>query len=306
MDRLTLAAFIALVTVGGLSSIAVRIGSTELPPFWGSFLRFALASLILFGVVAAGRLPIPRARALVGALLFGVVGFAASYAFFYAGIVQVEAGLAQVLMSLIPLLTVLFAVGHRVEGLSARALAGAGLATGGIGVVSAEQIGLAVPLLSVLAIVASAACAAEAGVLVKAFPRSHLVSFNAVSMATGAALLLALSVVAGEDRALPVTVPAWLSLAYLVPVGSIGVFLLYIFVLQRWTASATSYMFVLAPFVTVAVGVAFAGERITVPLLIGGALVLLGVYVGALSGRGASTIATPAAVPAAATAAPPR
>ena len=290
MDRLTLAAFIGLVTVGGLSSIAVRLGSAELPPFWGSFLRFALASLILFGIVAAARLPVPRGRALVGALLFGVIGFAASYAFFYAGIVNVEAGLAQVLMSLIPLLTVLFAVGHRVEILSARALAGAGLATLGIGVVSVEQIGLAVPLLSVLAIVASAACAAEAGVLVKAFPRSHLVSFNAVSMAMGAALLLALSVVAGEERALPDAISAWLSLAYLVPVGSIGIFLLYIFVLQRWTASATSYMFVLAPFVTVAVGAGFAGERITIALLLGGALVLVGVYVGALSARAASRV----------------
>jgi len=299
MDRVTLAAFIALVAMGGLSSIAVRIGSAELPPFWGSFLRFALASLILFGIVVAVRVPVPRGRALVGALLFGVIGFAASYAFFYMGIIRVEAGLAQVLMSLIPLMTVLFAVGHRVEVLSARALAGAGLATLGIGVVSAEQIGLAVPLLSVLAIVASAACAAEAGVLVKAFPRSHVVSFNAVSMATGSVLLLGLSVVAGEERSLPGAMSAWLSLAYLVPVGSIGIFLLYIFVLQRWTASATSYMFVLAPFVTVAVGVALAGERITTPLLLGGSLVLLGVYVGALTGRAASADArVPVAAPA--------
>lgn len=266
-----------------MSAIAVRIGSAELPPFWGAFVRFALASLLLFVVVAARRLPLPRGRALAGAVLFGAVGFAASYALFYRGIVDVQAGLAQVLMSLIPLFTLLLAVAHRVERMHARALAGTLLATAGIVVVSTEQLTLAVPLVSLLAIVGSAACAAEAGVFVKAFPRSHIVTFNAVSMAVGAALLLALSILTNEQPALPQHLSTWLSLAYLVPIGSVGIFLLYVFVLQRWTASATSYMFVLAPFVTVAIGVVFAGELLSAPLVFGAGLVLLGVYVGALS-----------------------
>jgi drug/metabolite transporter (DMT)-like permease len=266
-----------------LSAIAVRAGSAELPPFWGAFVRFALASALLFVVVLARRLPLPSGRALAGATLFGAVGFAASYALFYWGIVDVQAGLAQVLMSLIPLFTLLLAVGHRVEQLHARALAGTLLATAGIVVVSAEQLSLAVPLVALLAIVGSAACAAEAGVLVKAFPQTHIVTFNAVSMAVGAALLLALSIVTNERPAIPQHLSTWLSLAYLVPIGSVGIFVLYVFVLQRWTASATSYMFVLAPFVTVAIGVLFLGELLSAQLLLGAGLVLLGVYVGALS-----------------------
>ncbi len=283
-DRLTLAAFAALLAIGGLSAIAIRAGSGELPPFWGAFLRFGTAALLLFVVAGAARLPFPRGRALAGTVLFGALGFAASYALFYWGIVDVQAGLAQILMSLIPLFTLLFAVAHRVEVLTARALAGTILAAAGIAVVSTEQLSLAVPLVAVLAIVGSAACAAEAGVLVKAFPRAHLVTFNAVSMGVGAALLLALSILANEPMVIPERAATLLSLAYLIPVGSIGIFLLYVFVLQRWTASAASYMFVLLPFVTVAVGVLFAGERLSVPLVLGALLVLLGVYIGALSG----------------------
>lgn len=282
-DRLTLAAFATLLAVGGLSTIAIRAGSGELPPFWGAFLRFGAASLLLLAAAGAARLPFPRDRALAGAFLFGAVGFAVSYALFYRGIVDVQAGLAQVLMSLIPLFTLLLAAAHRVEVLTARALAGTVLATAGIAVVSAEQLSLSVPLVSVLAIVGSAACAAEAGVLVKAFPRSHIVTFNAVSMGVGAALLLGLSILANEPMRIPERGPTWLSLAYLISVGSIGIFLLYVFVLQRWTATATSYAFVLFPFVTVAVGVLFAGEQLSGPLVLGALLVVLGVYVGALS-----------------------
>lgn len=283
-DRLTLAAFATLLAIGGLSTIAIRAGSGELPPFWGAFLRFGPAALLLFAMTGAARLPLPRGRALTGAVLFGVLGFAVSYALFYRGIVDVPAGLAQVLMSLIPLFTLLFAVAHRIEVLTARALAGTILATAGIAVVSAEQLSLAVPLVSVLAIVGSAACAAEVGVLVKAFPRAHPVTFNAVAMGVGAALLLAFSILANEPMVIPEQVTTMLSLAYLITVGSIGIFLLYVFVLQRWTASATSYMFVLLPFVTVAIGVLFGGERLSGPLVFGALLVLLGVYVGALSG----------------------
>ncbi len=282
-DRLTLAAFATLLTIGGLSTIAIRAGSGELPPFWGAFLRFGLAALLLLAVVGAARLPIAGGRTLAGAALFGVLGFAASYALFYRGIVDVPAGLAQVLMSLIPLFTLLFAVAHRVEAFTARALAGTVLATAGIVVVSAEQLSLAVPLASVLAIIGAAACAAEAGVLVKAFPRAHIVTFNAVAMGVGAALLLVFSILANEAMVIPERITTLLSLAYLIPVGSIGIFLLYVFVLQRWTASATSYMFVLLPFVTVAIGVLFGGERLSGPLVFGALLVLLGVYVVALS-----------------------
>lgn len=57
------------------------------------------------------------------------------------------------------------------------------------------------------------------------------------------------------------------------------------FVIRRWTASATSYQFVLYPFVAVALGAAIANESVTGAFLLGGALVLAGVYVGALTGR---------------------
>jgi drug/metabolite transporter (DMT)-like permease len=100
-------------------------------------------------------------------------------------------------------------------------------------------------------------------------------------MLTGAGLLLALSVATGETRVLPEQPMTWLAVGYLVVFGSVVMFALYLFALQRWTASAVSYTTLLLPLVTVSAGVVFAGERVSPLLVVGGAVVLAGVYVGA-------------------------
>jgi drug/metabolite transporter (DMT)-like permease len=105
---------------------------------------------------------------------------------------------------------------------------------------------------------------------------------NAVGMATGAALLLAGSMVAGEPHVLPQRAATWAAVAYLVVVGSVVVFVLYLVVLRYWAASRAAYGFVLIPFVTVMLSAWLDNEPLGAGLLLGGLLVLAGVYVGAL------------------------
>jgi drug/metabolite transporter (DMT)-like permease len=281
-DRLTLAVFLFSVVLGGGNGVGVRFSNMELPPFWGAAIRFACASMLLLGVVLLRRAAWPRGRALVGVLLYGLLGFGASYAFIYWGLVKVPAGLAQVVLALVPLLTFFLAMLHRQETFRWRGLLGGVLAVGGIGIAYSAQLGGDVPLLSLLAVAASTACTAEAAVVVKQFPRSDPVVTNALAMGAGSLLLLALSLVTGEHWSLPTRTSTWIAVVYLIIVGSIAVFTLYLFVLRRWTASATTYGFVLIPFVTVLVSAWLTGEAITPALLIGGALVLVGVWVGAL------------------------
>jgi drug/metabolite transporter (DMT)-like permease len=90
-------------------------------------------------------------------------------------------------------------------------------------------------------------------------------------MAVGTAFLAALALVAGEHVAVPTRMGKWLVFWYLVLIGTVAVFLLFLFVLRRWTSSRTSYAFVLTPFVTVAIGVWLAHETVTWTFLVGGA-----------------------------------
>jgi drug/metabolite transporter (DMT)-like permease len=284
-DAATLAAFVVLVVVAGGNAPAIRYVSCdtcELDPFWGGAMRFLLAALLFAGVAGVLRVGLPRGRGLLGATLFGLLQFGAGFGLIYWGFVHTPAGLGQVLLACVPLLTFGLALAHGQERFRWEGGVGAALAVAGTAVVFGSGLDADVPLSSMLAIVAGGLCWAEAPLVVKAFPALHPAATNAVAMAVGAAVLLVLAWGAGEQLALPESASTWGAQAYLVLAGSLGVFWLYVLVLHGWTASAASYQLVLVPLVTVAVSAWLQDEPVTWAYAAGSVLVLVGVYVGAL------------------------
>lgn len=295
-ERVVLAAFALNAVLAGGNAVGIRFSNRELEPLWGAGLRFALAAVLLSALVAALKLELPRGRALTGAVLFGVLNFSGGFALMYFALVELHAGFGQILLALVPLAALLLAVLWGQERLRAAAVAGTLLALVGVAVLSRAPLRESVPLLSVLAAVGSALCFAQAAVLVRRFPPVHPVTMNAVGMAAGAALLLAGSALVGESPELPRDAETWTALGYLVVFGSVAVFGLYLFVLGRWAASRAAYVFVLIPFVTVALSAWLDDEPVGAGLVIGGLLVLAGVYIGALRpGRAPEAAAEPAA-----------
>jgi drug/metabolite transporter (DMT)-like permease len=104
-------------------------------------------------------------------------------------------------------------------------------------------------------------------------------------MAVGASVLLGLALLVGEPLTLPTTPATWGSLLYLALVGSVGLFMLTLYVLARWSASATAYATLAMPLVTVVVAALLLGETVGPLFLVGAALVLLGVYAGISAAR---------------------
>ena len=297
-ERVALACFLTSALLAGGNGVSIRFSNRELPPLWGAGLRFSLAASLLLVVMAVLRLGFPRGRVLTAALLYGTLNFGAAFALAYYALVRLHAGLGQTLLALVPLGTLLLAVAQRQERLRVAAVVGTLLALAGVAVISRGPLRESVPLLSLLAALGSALCIAQAAVLVRRFPPVHPVTMNAVGMATGAALLLAGSLLAGEPRMLPQRAATWAAVGYLVVAGSVVVFVLYLVVLRYWAASRAAYGFVLIPFVTVVLSAWLDDEPLRAGLLLGGLLVLAGVYVGAL--RPAKAPPTPAG------AAPPR
>lgn len=281
-ERLTLVAFAISTILGGGNAIAVRFSNVELPPFWGAAVRFAAAALILFLLVFYLRLPFPKGRSLIGVLIFGTLQFGISYALIYWSLLEVPAGMFQVVLALVPLLTFFLAIVHRQESFRWRVLLGGLLATMGIAIVFRDQLSANVPFISLLAVILAAACFAEAIVLFKTFPKAHPITTNAFAMGVGAFVLFAVSWIAQETPQVPSLPGTWMAVGYLVLFGSVGAFVLGLYVLSHWTASASSYMLVLMPIVTVLLALWITHEEVTPALLVGGLLVLIGVYVGAL------------------------
>jgi drug/metabolite transporter (DMT)-like permease len=281
-DRSTWIAFVLMVLFAGGNAVAVRFSNLGLPPFWGAAMRTAAAALIVWGIVVLRRIALPRGRALMGAMLYGLLGVGAVGALVYWGLVRIPAGLGSTILALVPLMTLFFAWAHGLEAFRWRGVVGALVATAGVAMGLAGGFAGAVHVPAVLAIVAATASLAEAGVVIKLFPRSHPLATNAVAFTTAATFLLVVSRLAGEKWILPNTASTWAAFGYLVLIGSVVQFYLYLHVLSRWTASATSYSFLLIPVATVVLAALLLGEAITTSFLLGAALVLAGVWVGAI------------------------
>jgi drug/metabolite transporter (DMT)-like permease len=279
---MALVAFFALSALAGGNGVAIRFSNRELPPLWGATVRFGLAAAVFVLLMAALRLSVPRGRELIGALLYGAFNFAGSFGLAYIALVNLHAGLAQTLLASVPLMTLLLAVIARQERLHLAAVAGTLLALAGIAVISRAPVQGSMPIGSLIAILASAFCIALAAVLVRRFPATHPIAMNAVGGAAGTVLLLLGAMITGERLGLPQHATTWLAIAYMVPFGTVLLFVLYLFVLRRWAASRAAYTFVLIPVFTVLLSAWLDNERLGPGLAFGALLVIAGVYVGAL------------------------
>lgn len=277
-----LLAFVTIVVLLGVNFVAVRFSNAELAPFWGAALRFTIASFILFMIVLFRRLPLPRGMGLVGASLYGILVFGGTYAFVYWALLYVPSGIASVTFATIPLITLFIAAPLKLEQLTWRGLIGGVLVLIGIGIVFEEQLQADVPLVALVVLALAAICAALSGIVIKRFPRSHPISTNAVAMAVGSVLLIVISRSVDESWHLPVLPETLNALAWLI-MSAIIAFILTVWLLSKWNASAVSYSSVLMPLVTVAVASWLAGENMTLPFVIGGAFALGGVYFGVLT-----------------------
>jgi drug/metabolite transporter (DMT)-like permease len=283
MDRLTLSAFLLMVILAGGNAVGVKIATDELGAYWAAGTRFGAAGLIFAALMVVQRIPFPRRGALTGAVLYGALTFGAGFGLAFVAIHLIGAGTGQLLLGLVPLLTLVLAPIHGIERFRVRALIGSLIALPGLAILAADRISLNVPLGGIALALVVALLFAEAGIVVKLTPRAHPVATNAIGMLIGAAILLPVSGLAAERWVLPIQQDTWAAMAYLVVAGSVAVFWLFVFVLDRWTASSVSFEFLLIPIATIPFSALLTDERVTPLMLVGGAIILAGVYFGALA-----------------------
>jgi len=282
-DRRVLGAFVLSAVLAGGNAVGIRFSNMELQPYWGATLRFSLAAGMMWIVYFVMRRRMPDRRAVFGAALYGVFAFGGAFAFAFYALVELEAGFGQVLLAIVPLLTIILAALHGQERIRLEAAIGSIVALAGIVIMAG--LSFEGPLISILAGLASAACFAEATVLVRRFPEIGPLTLNTVGLTAGAIVLFLITLIAGDKIVLPDLTQTWLAVGYMVIVGTGIVFSLYVFVLQYWTATRGAYSFVLIPPFTALFGAWLLDEKIAIGFAIGASLVIAGVYYGALRDR---------------------
>lgn len=278
-SRIT-AAFVAAVVIGGGNFVAVRFSNRELPPFWGAGLRFMLAALVFVAFALLVRLVWPRGRSLRLIVIYGLLSFAISYAFMYWALLRVSASMAAVVLAAIPLVTALLAAAQKLERLNARTLIGAVVVLAGIVWKATGEVGAVVSVTGVLAMAAASVTIGQSMIISKKVSHHHPAMVNAVGMSSAFPLLLLISLIAGESWVLPQSAEVIWAVAYLVLLGSVGMFVLFLLVIRRWTASATAYAACLFPVVTMLLESWLEGVPLTARGVSGALLVMVGVWFG--------------------------
>jgi drug/metabolite transporter (DMT)-like permease len=291
-DQRTWLAFVLIVLFGGANAVAVRQTVLELDPLWAAAFRFGVAGSLLVALALASRQPRPNSVMVRQSAVYGAIGFAASFACINIGLRDVPGGTGSVLVAMAPLMTLGLAIAQRQERFHLQALVGALVAVAGVGIVFLDQLQTAVPLGSLLLVLVGAACISEAGIIARGMPRNDPFWINAIGMLVAFAILLPLSRVAGDDWLLPTRSSTWIALVYLIVFGSVVAFSLVVYALRRLPASIVAYTTLLFPLVGVTVATLLTGERFSPSFVIGGVVMLAGVYIGAFRRRSAPRPAT--------------
>ncbi len=280
------AALFLTVLIWSLNFSAVKVGVGAIAPLAFSVVRFVLGASVTVVVVLA-REGVPRFRRQdLGLLLAAALcGITINQVAFVGALSITSASNVALLMGTIPIWTALIALATRQEQLDAAhwvalvagiggvALVVLGGAHAGLGAVSFGGEALAL---------ATAASWAGYSVLIRPLmARYSALALSAFMMVVGTLALVpfALPQLAGQDWG-AVPGDAWLALAYAAILSVSLTNILYFTAIHRVGASRAALYTYLEPFLGVLFAVLLLADRVTLPQLVGGGIIVAAVALG--------------------------
>jgi drug/metabolite transporter (DMT)-like permease len=214
--------------------------------------------------------------------LTAVFGITLNQIFFIAGIGKTSAAHSGLIVALGPVMVLILSCAMRLEALTALKTLGAVISLAGVGLLTAGKGAHASGASWVgdaLLLAGGAAFAYYTILLKEVADRYDTLTLNTLVFGMGAAFMLPFSAVAitgANWRALPAQ--AWWEIAFMVILGSVVAYLVYAFALTELTASRVAAFAYLQPVIAAGLGVWLLGETLNSRVIVGGILILLGVY----------------------------
>jgi drug/metabolite transporter (DMT)-like permease len=279
----TLALYAASVLIWGSSWIMMSFQVGTVPVEASLIYRMGAASLLMFAWVAARRLPVRFTPAQhLRIALQGAFLFCCNYFLFYLATPYLTTGLIAVVMSCASVATMALSALATRSLPAPRVAFGALLGVVGIGIIFWPQIaGFSLTSGASLGLVFAigGTCSFAIGGMIAARNQSEGLSVRGTSawaMVYGAAILLAILVVRGQEFSFDPRFPYVASLAFLTVFATVFAFAFYFALLKRIGAERASYSTVLFPVVALTLSTLFEGYVWTLPALAGVALTLIG------------------------------
>ena len=277
-----IAAFFAIYILWGTTFLGIRIAVTEMPPLFAAAARFFIAGTLLYGFLRLRGTPAPTRSEWRNMALMGLLMFVTGYGALFWAEKSLPSGIAAVFAATIPIFTLIAeATLLRQQRFSLPLALATALGFAGVAVLMLPGEKISVPIWPAVELLLGSTAWATGGVLSHslALPPSRLLTSGATMMLGGIGLF-ALSALFGELRPLPhMTTRGLLALAYLVIVGSLLGFSAYMWLLAHLPATRVASYAYVNPIVAVLIGYFLAAEPITLHTALGGALVLIAVFI---------------------------
>ena len=280
---------LAVGTVAASSFLFMKILVEQIPPSEIVAGRVFFGALALAAVIRIQRAPLNLSRSLmVRVSIFAALETVIPFTLIATAEQKLDSGLAAVLISSMPLFTVLFASLTPTDERLSR-MGFVGLAVGFLGIVVLSGVGSDALLngdaLSRIAVLAAGASYAAAGV----YARLQLKTENTLTVSglqLGIATLLALPLVFATSGtpSLGLSLGGWGALLTLGIVGSGGMLLGFLWLVEKTGSIGASLVTYVIPFMGVFLGWAVLGETIGDRTVLGLVLVLVGVGVATFGG----------------------
>ncbi len=270
---LVLLAAVGFGTIAVFGTLATATGLNN--PTLLTF-RFALATALLVGYLAyRGDAAKPSGRRLPAMVGLGLA-YAVLTAAFFRGLLSVPAGLATITLYTYPVYVFLIGAAVLDERLTVRKLVALAVAVVGVGLIVGVDAAGVDPMGIVLVSIAAMAYAVYTTGSRAAVETIGADRLATAAMATTGACFLAYGL-ATDTLFLPTTSRQWAIIVGLAVVGTVVPILLFVNGLRFVEAGRASIVSTIEPVVTVLLGIAVLGERLSPLILLGGTLVLVGV-----------------------------
>jgi drug/metabolite transporter (DMT)-like permease len=280
--------FIALFTaifIWGFAYVVTKSGLSTVPPMLFALLRYALASVLLVPLALArgGLSRLPQPVPWMTLLLMSLTGVTVYYILFNLALAYTTASQTALIQSAFPAIVAIMAFLWLHEHVSKRRVVGIVLAIVGVVLIvsnSEADAGARDPVLGNVFAFASVLVWGVYTILAKRMSKADPIAVTAAISLIGTILLIPAVLIEGTRISLSaIPMSGWLPILYLGALASATGYLLYNRALRDIDASLVGTFINLSPVIGVVAGVAVLGESITVPAIIGGVLVLVGVWI---------------------------
>jgi len=286
---------VSLMTIfWSLNYIAAKVALRSFPPIFYACLRMMLAGVLMFVLYLVWVRKRPERairkwpwRDLLILSGVGVIGMVGNQILFVAGIGRTSVAHASLVIATTPVQVLLFAWLRGQERLTPLKVAGMAMAIGGVGVLNLSP-GRSARGASVLGDLLVFLCASSFA-MYSVLGKERMRKFGAIpvnALGFGVSAILLLLPVLGWSRDFNfAAVPAlgWWMLLYMAGVSSVLCYIIFSYSLEHLPASRVASFSYAQPFIASLAAWWLLGEPVTVPVAVGGLMVLGGVW---LTGRG--------------------